>query len=407
MMKRLSVTFAGACILVLAAGEPMLAADVQVNTQQDFILRHPVVALAPAGEILVAWERETDIPNPDYSVEGRFYGADGEALGPQFRISDPNLFGYRPAVASLGGGRFVVAWQGGGSIRARLFGADGMPEGDYFNASEVGELEADEPCIAVGAAGDGSFAITWINFSSRVALQRYAGNGAVVGSRIVIGDGVVMPPHKCPAIAFDAAGDFAVAWITQPDAPASSEIQLQRFAANGALVGGQIRADDGSRKPDGPPVLAFGQDGRLVVSWIADEIPFLGHLRKPVAQRYGADGLAQGGNTVIYERGIEVRALADAAGNVLFAIDADNTVPRDGLVVLWMTPTLEFSRGPVPIATDAVEHYGPGLGVNPAGRYVLTWGNVAIYRTAILSPDDVFADGFEGGDTARWWSSVP
>ncbi len=68
-----------------------------------------------------------------------------------------------PVVTALDGGRTLVVWQQGllpASISARIYGADGVPEGPAFAITASGGSNEVEPAVA--ARADGSFAVTWI-----------------------------------------------------------------------------------------------------------------------------------------------------------------------------------------------------------------------------------------------------
>ena len=208
MQKSYRFTFAGACILVLASGELLLAADVQVNTQQEFVQQRPVVALAPEGQILVAWEKEAPLPNPVDSVEGRFYGADGEALGPQFRISDPNLVGYRPTVASLGGASF--GFQAGADAAEVIILA--MTERGVTRLLGPQVKLGGDISVAAGPAGGGASAGTaglsadLVSFSMAKGLYGgFSVDGSVVGVRTSLNEAFYGKPVSPADIAIKGA----------------------------------------------------------------------------------------------------------------------------------------------------------------------------------------------------------
>src|SRR5262245_764565 len=86
MLKKLLVA------LVAASCGPLFAADVPVNAEVEGPQSHPDVALAPGGEMMVVWHSDGPSNGPDF-IQARFFGADGAAVGPEFRINTDNLRG--------------------------------------------------------------------------------------------------------------------------------------------------------------------------------------------------------------------------------------------------------------------------------------------------------------------------
>jgi len=74
----------------LDASGQALGGQIQVNTGADGAQERPSVAVNAAGDFAVAWESRTGkISGGEDGVFGRFFGAGGEALGPDFPVAAP------------------------------------------------------------------------------------------------------------------------------------------------------------------------------------------------------------------------------------------------------------------------------------------------------------------------------
>lgn len=402
-----------ACGLAVALCPPLLAGDVPVNTQLDGPQTHPDVAVDPGGALMVVWHSEGPSGGPEL-VEGRLFAAGGAPVGPQFQLND-SLRGELPAVAALGSGRFVAVWQAGARlIRARRYDAAGAPLGGFFDASEDGWPPLGSACVDVAAGADGRFAIAWIDFDGFARIQRYAADGTAVGPRISASPGFE-EAQQCPAIAFDQQGSFAIAYLAGPATGGPDyAVWLQRYAADGAPLGGRVRVDDATLAVSASPSLVVDPDGDLLVAWTAN---FASFQDKPLAQRFSAAGSALGGNFELAPLGFDIAASGDAEGNVVVVIKTFSGPELGGIIArrigadgTFLGPLVQVAGAPL------AQHLGPAVAADPAGNFVAAWSEVAaggqdptdadIIRSEAVNITKVFADGFESGDTARWSEAV-
>ena len=121
-------------------------------------------AIAVSGDVvLVAWaDRAT--PQDDWQVRWtRMKIGSAAAEAQTFAIPDggPGGNAMSPSVASLGGGRFLLAWTegpvSGHQVRAIAAGADGTPAGSAVSISAAG-VNAGQPAAVVAADGRGAVA---------------------------------------------------------------------------------------------------------------------------------------------------------------------------------------------------------------------------------------------------------
>lgn len=148
-------------------GEP-LGPEVRVNTFLGGNQWYSNLAASPDGEFLVAWQSD----GQDGSLDGiyaRRFGADGEPLGPEFRVNEITISEQRdPQVSSDSHGNYFVAWDSfipidglldGAELEGRLFHHDGTPVAGEIHINQardndqVGGLSAFAP--------NGTLLVSW------------------------------------------------------------------------------------------------------------------------------------------------------------------------------------------------------------------------------------------------------
>jgi hypothetical protein len=144
-----------------------------------------IAALSDGGYVVVWWNSD----GADTSLSGQKFNADGTTSGSQFAIetTTPDLQG-QPEVAALPGGGFVVVWvddPAGASnfvVRARIFPAAGAADPDFVvNAAPAGFI--DTPNVVTLA--DGRFMVAW-QLGGTIRAQVCTADGALDGSEFVV-----------------------------------------------------------------------------------------------------------------------------------------------------------------------------------------------------------------------------
>jgi hypothetical protein len=88
-----------------------------------------------------------------------------------------------------------------------------------------------------------NFLIVWDSFgqdgdNTGIYGQRYASNGAPLGGEFRVNT-YTIGDQRFPAVAFDPLGGFVVAW----DTGFFADISAQRYASTGAPLGGEFRVN--------------------------------------------------------------------------------------------------------------------------------------------------------------------
>jgi hypothetical protein len=211
-----------------AGGEPLDAAEFEVNTFTPNTQFFPTVASDVAGNFVVGWYSHQSLGGQYYtSIQARRYHSDGTPRDPsEFRVDTPDLGDAgAPAIALDPAGNFELAWErtvpitSRESIGARRFSADGTPvDPSEFEVSTYSTSGQDRP--SVSAAANGDFVVAWASWGSSggddsrwsVQARRYRPQGPAVDAAEFQLNAYTTGSQVFPAIALRPDGDFVVAW---------------------------------------------------------------------------------------------------------------------------------------------------------------------------------------------------
>lgn len=303
-----------------ASGAP-LGADFQLNDVPG--VTHdvpPQVSIAPNGSFVAVWQGD--------GVHVRIMDADGQPRGPAFAANEGENAAVNPDVAVAANGTIVVAWQysvhGNWSVYARRFLMDGAPLGGQFVvAMERGSL-IEHPAAA--AAGDGSFALAWLE-NHNIMVRLYDGQGDPAGSAFRANDVYGSAYYAAPHIGIAQEGDFVVTWRDRRRGPGAEVILAQRYTGDGTPVGPDFQVSDPEAVDPGADAIGVAADGAFAIAWLDRRIGDVNSGKPDVfARLYGADGVPLGPGALVNDD----EGGANQAGPDIGAAD-------DGsFVVVWM-----------------------------------------------------------------------
>lgn len=199
------------------------------------------VALDATGNAVAVWSRQNLPGSDDSAIFGQRLSASGLPRGTRFRISgdEANPDGSNGAALAMNGnGRFVVAWTGVDSLRARVYEADGSTVVPAFAVSD--------PAAAAGLALRASPGVA-IDAAGNVAITGYASSAVDAGAATPAGQSLrlfsanatpltgnltVLPPQRFGSrfqstIAIDGAGNLL---LRLDNPPQVNSLRVQRFA---------------------------------------------------------------------------------------------------------------------------------------------------------------------------------
>ena len=421
LARRTAIRRAAVAAVALAAVGPVIAqgpvpqgGQVLVTTTGG-VQRGPDVAMDADGDYVVVWHD----PALDGFYSGVFaqrYAASGAPRGGEFGVNTVTSGSERdPSVAMDADGDFVVAWSrdvsGDEDVYVQRFGANGVMRGPEIRANTHTSNDQDHPSVAMDA--DGDFVVAWTSYFQDgaydgVHAQRFTAAGARIGVEFQVNSYTRGIQHD-PDVAMDADGDFVVAWTSgphpwDPGYPGQDGVlpglYIQRYAPNGAPLGGEFRADGALTRGHSGGRVAMDADGDFVVAWTSgDPTGF-----SVCAERYTADGVVVGVS--------EFRSSTNATGYNSarsVAMDADGD-----FVVMWESPdesstgvyARSFSAAGVArgddfrVNTTTVNRQNRGaVAMDSDGDFVVVW-------ESLEQPDqpvpvyDVFAQRYTAGSVA-------
>ncbi|HET7675490.1 MAG TPA: Ig-like domain-containing protein [Gammaproteobacteria bacterium] len=306
--------------------------EFQINTSTGGVIS-PSVAMDAGGDFVVAWtDLNTSVSPITVETLARRYHADGTPDGTELQVSAPatNFQGF-PAVAMDAAGDFVIAWQNYGAggdidIFVQRYRADGTPAGSEFQVNTYTSGTQEAPAVAMDAAG--SFVVAWEDDGGEdgdgggIFMRRYKADGTPAGSELQVNT-YTSGNQQGPAVAMDAAGDFAVAWEDYGGEDGGGHgIFMQRYKADGTRGGSEFRVNTHTSGDQRAPVVAMDAGGEFIVAW-SDYSGIDGDGAGVFAQRYKADGEPEGSefhaNSHTSEDQHSPAVAMDAAGDVVAA----------------------------------------------------------------------------------------
>jgi Ca2+-binding RTX toxin-like protein len=280
----------------------------QANTSGDDDNSVPAAAGHADGSFFLAWSPHDEF-NTYFEIDGRAFGTNGSALGPDFQINTlSDGMQFDPAAAGLNDGRYAVAYSSdeefGRPIRVRLVNADGTVSAPDVMVTNPGDFH-DHSRTAVAALSNGGFVVAW----HTEALAGDSGDSTQVrvfnaeGQAVTAAFDADVENHDFLTVdvAGLADGRFVVTWDIFDFFSDFYEVHARIFEADGSAAGDEFVVNSTALGAD--PVFATPSvtgllDGRFVVTWNSPD----GEDGSPSAIRarlFNADGSADADDFIV------------------------------------------------------------------------------------------------------------
>jgi hypothetical protein len=262
----------------IAAAQPPLGDDFQINTYTTGNQERAAVVAGPAGDFVVAWSSNgsTGSDTSSYSIQARRFDASGAPLGSQFQVNTYTTQTQTyPAVARDAAGDFVVVWESdenSGSIKGQRYDSAGIPLGGEFPVSTTDV--AFRPAVSMDV--DGSFVAVWVGSTfgagsegARVLGQRFAASGAAVGGEFQVNT-LTTNNQWFPAVGILPGGGFVVVFGSFVSAGSDTDgqsVQARVYDANGVPLGAEFQVNTYTPEAQTFPEIAVDAAGDFVVAW--------------------------------------------------------------------------------------------------------------------------------------------
>jgi hypothetical protein len=327
----------------------------------------------PAGSQTVTLVRGQILGDVDFAGHTRVRDSTATAAGDVFVVSSVASQQISPAVASDADGDYVIAWQAvgdggaGWDIFARRYDSSGRPRGNTFRVNTT--TAGDQVTPALASDRRGNFVITWASESIGgsgwdIYALRYDRNGRVRGGEFRVNSTIALNQTN-PAIAMDRIGDFTIVWRSASDFYWGGDVYAQCFNAAGQRRGGEFRVNADSDRNQTDPSIAFDADGDFIVAWAASY--GYGDPGEVLARRYNANASPRGEEFRVGSGGSPAVAM-DARGDFVVASTFYSTVhvqrySRAGIA----------QGSAVTVSTDGRLQYPPSVAMDNDGDFAVAW----------------------------------
>jgi hypothetical protein len=356
----------------------------RVNTSLAGRQNQPRVAMDPDGGFVVVWRDDLGDSSSFFALalKGQRYGADGAALGGEFRL-DGGGSGGSYAIAMDALGRFVVVHYSPVQDFAvfRLFAPDGLPLGDEraLNLLPDETLGVGRPA---GMAADGNFVVVSNGATDvgtldiRARLFDARGDLRGSGPFVPVVSGLNAGWQHNAAVGVGPGGEFVVVWNDVTHAGSNgldTQIYARLFRPDGSSLSPPFLV---STTPDGnvDPQVALDPAGNFVIAWTHAQ----DHIR---ARAYDSAGVPRGPDFQVSQGGQAAQpdvAMDGAGASVITWYNVvDNT--REDIFVRRYDAAAQ-PRDPAPVQINVTGN-GDGRGVqlyprismDPDGDFVVAW----------------------------------
>ncbi|MEQ1951311.1 DUF4347 domain-containing protein [Mesorhizobium yinganensis] len=244
---------------VYAAGStvPVATIDLAVTAGAEF---QPTVTALDGGGFVATWQEQTATETIIHAQRFTDSGVAIDASPVQLTGNGDYGVSLQPppnAVAALDGGGYVVSWEEGGAIVARVVDAAGVAAAPV-TISILGED------VSLAPAATGGFVATW-TAGDDIHGAVYDGTG-VLQTSFDVATGV--PIDFTSSVATLPDGRFVVTWVGNGGTSAR-DVFAQVFSVDGTPNGGPIAVTEtADPNNEGQATVTVLADGNFVVSWV-------------------------------------------------------------------------------------------------------------------------------------------
>jgi hypothetical protein len=334
------------------------------GTQQTSPTSPQAVAMDTNGDYVATWSSYGQ-DGSGWGVYAQRYNANGVALGNEFQVNTTTLGDQEnPSVAMAANGSFVIVWQSnqqnGGSgwgIYGQRYDANGVAQGGEF---QVNTFQGDEEDPTVAMDGAGNFVVTWSSNGQDgsgwgVYAQRFDLNGVALGNEFQVNT-TTAGDQAYSTVAMNGTGSFVVTWSSYGQDGSGWGVYAQRYDANGVAQGGEFQVNTTTQGDQLYSTVALDANGNFVVTWSSNTADGSSWAIK--AQRFDANGVAQGHEFQVNSR--IGQQPANLVGGLLGSLgSALNSVNPVNEVIVPAAGDRIYSR----VAMDA------------AGNFMITWSS--------------------------------
>lgn len=241
---------------------------------QDYI-EGQVVKQSINGEFIMAW-------NQGGKIMARITDRNGTTIRAPFLIEEASNHAMLPFdldVSPDGSWMVVWTWSANSDVSTSLYARRFDGRGNALSPRTLVTTHGSHltmQSIDVGADQEGNYVVTWNDwYSAQVSydhrdifVQRINGSGEKIGAEVVVNSDPAWPYNDNPAIVMLPEGQFTVVWHGRNKDSTMVQIFAQLFDRTGEKNGAQLLVKEGTTEilPGGCSV-ASDADGNMLVAW--------------------------------------------------------------------------------------------------------------------------------------------
>ena len=358
--------------------------EFQVNTHTTWDQADPGIAVDANCGFVVVW-RSYGQDGSSNGIFGQRFDPNHSPAGEEFQVNS-NVTGNQtePAVAIDASAGFIVTWRGPGitdpnreDIFARWFDPNGVPVTDELRIND--DVLGRHICPAVAMNRGGGGVIVWesVDFpeeGDRIICGRLLdGTGTMSGDEFIIS--VELSPCRCPDVAMDPNGNFAVVWMADKS---SNSIMAELFYADGSAKTEPFEVNTTAFNSVTQPSIAMDEAGCFIVTWDGD--PNLAALDDIHARMFDPNGEALCEqfmvNTTIEEAQQNPQVAMNGQGEFVIVWDSriDPNVNERDIFGQRYDSSGELIGSEFQLNTTMeADQRCPGIAMGRDGRFVTVW----------------------------------
>ena len=328
----------------------------------------PDVTRTPGGGYVVAWQSE-DQDGSFAGVYARHFGSDDTPLNNEFRLN-VETDGYQnyPRIATLADGRLIAVWESegqdgdGNGVFARLFSADGTPEGTEFQINEYFPSYQSHPDVT--PLVEGGFAVAWTSYGqdgdrNGVYTRAFGIDGAPMGSETRVAQTTHDNQENASVVGL-SDGTYLVEFTSDGELGGVAHSYMARFNADGSALGLPVAAPTiSSAEPSRLSEIAVTSDGAILELSSVKSNSGGGRIDASAA-------VAEIGLTLIESLGRRAESLNLPQQLSFTYLDSADSIPfarfHDALILKTVTTETDSSSSTDKTAENVI--FSIGLGMN-------------------------------------------
>ncbi len=247
------------------------------------------IAVLSNGRYVIVWTDlsvQTDEPN----IRLQIMNADGTKFGSELLVNTTTAgMQLEPAVATLGAGRFVVAWTDfsqtgldttGTAVRSQIYNNDGTRSGNEIVANVA--TAGDQVLRSAVELGDGRVLLSWSdNYGSNFWGRILSSDGSFAGGQFAL----AQPPQTAIVL---ASGNILLTWVDYNYSTNATSVHARAYDLTGTAIGADITVNQNPARFAGAAIACQLTNGSVAFLW--SEAPVPGSEFAYYGRIMGADG---------------------------------------------------------------------------------------------------------------------